>query len=258
MQDLTVDRLREFVTGRWGASLDVRERTESTMDDASAAAAAGAADGHVVLADQQTRGRGAHGRSWVSPPNSDLYFSIVVRPDVAPSSMALITLAAGLGVRDAVASLLPSASVCVKWPNDIWIDGRKCAGILVESRMLGSTIDAAIIGIGLNVNRVDWPDELIGLATSLRMEETSRAPFDRAEVFGVALAHVERWVGRFLRDGPSVLVDALRPHLALMGEPVRWEDGEGVFEGIDARGAARVRAGGEIVTLHAARLEPVG
>ncbi len=257
MNDLEPDRLREFITGRWGASLDVREQTESTMDDASAAAAEGAADGHVVLADQQTRGRGAHGRSWLSPAKSDLYFSIVARPDVAPSSMALITLATGLGVRDAVASLLPDASVVVKWPNDIWIDRRKCAGILVESRMLGSKIDAVIIGVGLNVNRMEWPEELAGLATSLRMEEASHAQLDRGRVLGAVLSHVERSVGSFVRDGATVLVNALRPHLALVGEAVRWEEGEGTFEGIEADGAARVRFRGEVVALHAARLEPV-
>jgi BirA family biotin operon repressor/biotin-[acetyl-CoA-carboxylase] ligase len=257
MNELQPDRLREFITGRWGASLDVREQTESTMDDASAAAAAGAADGHVVLADQQTRGRGAHGRSWVSPAGRDLYFSIVARPDVAPSSMALITLATGLGVRDAVSSLLPDASVVVKWPNDIWIDRRKCAGILVESRMLGSKIDAVVIGVGLNVNRMEWPEELVGLATSLRMEEARLAKLDRGRVFGAVLSHIERAVGSFAKDGATVLVNALRPHLALVGETVRWDEGQGAFEGIDAHGAARVRCRGEVVTLHAARLEPV-
>ena len=122
------------------------DSTESTMDDASEAARSGAPDGHVVLADRQTRGRGAHGRSWVSPAGTDLYFSIVARPNVDPSSIALVTLATGLGVRDAVAELIPGRRVGVKWPNDIWIEHRKCAGILVESRMLGSRIEAAIIG----------------------------------------------------------------------------------------------------------------
>jgi len=227
------------------------------MDDASKAAGEGAQDGHVVLADQQTRGRGAHGRQWLSPPGSDLYFSVVTRPAVEPASTALITLATGLGVRDAVASLLPGRSVLVKWPNDIWIERRKCAGVLVESRTVGMRIESVIVGVGLNVNRTQWPPELAGAATSLRTERGDDEPFDRAEVLATLLSHMERWVKRFVKDGAAVVVDALRPNLALVGERVRWEDGDGMFEGIDPDGAARVRTEAGIVSLHAAHIEPV-
>jgi len=257
IDDLEPERLRCRLTGRWGGSLTVHDSTASTMDDASAAAAKGAKDGHLVLADQQTRGRGAHGRQWVSPPGSDLYFSVVARPAVEAASTALITLATGLGVRDAVASLLPSRSVLVKWPNDIWIDGRKCAGVLVESRTLGMRIDSVIIGVGLNVNRAQWPPELASTATSLRAERNGDEPFDRADVLAGLLAHIERWVDLFLRDGGAVVVDSLRPKLALLGERVRWEDGAGVFDGIDSDGAARVRTDAGVVSLHAAHIEPV-
>jgi BirA family biotin operon repressor/biotin-[acetyl-CoA-carboxylase] ligase len=227
------------------------------MDDASKAAGEGAQDGHVVLADQQTRGRGAHGRQWLSPPGSDLYFSVVTRPAVEPASTALITLATGLGVRDAVASLLPGRFVLVKWPNDIWIERRKCAGVLVESRTVGMRIESVIVGVGLNVNRTQWPPELAGAATSLRAERGDDEPFDRAEVLATLLSHMERWVKRFVKDGAAVVVDALRPNLALVGERVRWEDGDGMFEGIDPDGAARVRTEAGIVSLHAAHIEPV-
>ena len=257
LDDLDAERLRGRIEGRWGASLTVVPSTASTMDDAAEAARAGAVDGHVVLADRQTRGRGAHGRDWVSPGGTDLYFSIVARPNVEPSAMALITLATGLGVRDAVAELLPDREVVVKWPNDIWIEGKKCAGILVESRMLGTRIEAVVIGVGLNVNRSEWPPELRGLATSVKAERNGEAPLDRGDVFGRVLAKIERWVQRFSRDGASVLVDALRPHLALVGTEVRWENGRGVFEGIDEQGAALVRTNEGVVTLHAARIEPL-
>jgi len=257
IDDLQPEQIRQRVTGNWGRSLTVHERTASTMDDASAAAAEGAKDGHVVLADQQTRGRGAHGRQWLSPPGSDLYFSVITRPAVEPASTALITLATGLGVRDAVASLLPSRSVLVKWPNDIWIERRKCAGVLVESRTVGMRIDSVIIGVGLNVNRMQWPSELAGEATSLRAERSEEEPFGRTEVLATLLFHMERWVSRFIRDGSSVVVDALRPSLALVGERVRWEDGEGVFDGIDPDGAARVRTDHGVASLHAAHIESV-
>ncbi|MGD8825597.1 MAG: biotin--[acetyl-CoA-carboxylase] ligase [Myxococcales bacterium] len=257
MEDLSLDALCSRIRGTWGSSLTVKQSTASTMDDAAAAAAQGAEDGHVVLADQQTHGRGAHGRHWVSPPGTDLYFSIVTHPAVEPASTALITLAAGLGLRDAVADLVPDRAVLVKWPNDIWIERRKCAGILVETRTVGARIDAVIIGVGLNVNRTQWPSDIEHIATSLRAEREGQEPFDRGAVFASALAHMERWVGSFIRDGEQPVIDALRTKLALVGERVRWEDGRGVFEGIDPHGAARIRTTTGAVSLHAAHIEPV-
>ena len=255
IEDLNPERLQSLLTGEWGRSLTVLGSTESTMDDASVAARSGAPDGHVVLADQQTHGRGAHGRVWESPPGTDLYFSVVARPKVEPSAMALVTLATGLAVREVAAAWVPAGRVQVKWPNDVWIERRKCAGILVESRMLGSEVDAVIIGVGLNVNRSRWPEALRGIATSLRSERDECVPLDRGKVFAAVLEHIERWVSRLIRDGAPPLVDALRPHLALVGERVRWEDGSGTFEGIDGRGAAQVRTDAGVLTLHAARIE---
>ena len=255
-RDLEPARLRELITGEWGRSLTVLSSTESTMDDASNAARSGAPDGHVVVADRQTRGRGAHGREWASPAGSDLYLSIVARPEVEPSATPLVTLATGLGARQAAASWLPGRRVEVKWPNDIWIERRKCAGILVESRMLGTKIEAVIIGVGLNVNRTEWPAELQGIATSLKAERDGGGSLDRGEVLATLLEHVERWVKRFVRLGAPTLVNALRPHLSLLGERVRWEEGRGIFEGIDESGAAKVRTDAGVVSLHAARIEP--
>lgn len=256
-EDLDPERVRRRIRGRWGASIEVVESTASTMDDAWTAARAGAADGHVVVAERQTRGRGAHGREWISPPGTDLYFSIVARPEIELSTTPLVTLAAGLGVCTTVAALVPpQRPVTIKWPNDVWIDRRKCAGILVETRMLAERMEAVIIGVGLNVNRLRWPPALRGLATSVVAERPSDAPLDRGEVLAELLFDIERWVRRFVEQGAAVLVQALAPHLALVGEGVRWEDGEGVFEGVDAQGAARIRTEAGVVTLHAARLEP--
>jgi len=255
VDDLKPAEIKERLTGTWGRSLTVRQCTTSTMDDAAAEAAQGAKDGHVVLADQQIRGRGAHGRQWLSPSGSDLYFSVVTRPAVEPAAVALVTLATGLGVRDAVASLLPDRSVLVKWPNDIWIERRKCAGILVESRTVGMRLDSMIIGVGLNVNRLDWPAELASEATSLRAERDGEL-LDRSEVLVTLLLQMERWVNRLIEDGAPAVVNAMRPVLALTGEAIRWEDGEGIFDGIGYDGAARVRTATGMLSLHAAHIEP--
>lgn len=257
-RDFDTDRLKQLLSaGRWGRSLDVRRTTSSTMDDAAEAAAAGVPDGHVVLADHQTRGRGAHGRQWESPSGTDLYFSVVARPAVELASAAMVTLAVGLGVRDAAAKWVPRRSVLVKWPNDVWIEGRKCAGILVESRTAGASIDALVIGVGLNVNRLDWPPELARTATSLRAQRAEQGALDREQVFADVLSRVEGWVERFVKDGAETIVRTLEPRLALVGKQVKWEDGSGLFQGIDNDGAARVETRNGILSLHAARLEPV-
>ncbi|MGB5813318.1 MAG: biotin--[acetyl-CoA-carboxylase] ligase [Polyangiales bacterium] len=258
MSALDPTRLRQLVSEiRWGHSLDVRETTASTMDDAAKAAGAGAPDGHVVLADQQTQGRGAHGRQWVSPAGTDLYFSVVARPAIEAAHTALVTLAVGLGVCDASAIAAPAARAEVKWPNDVWLDHRKCAGVLVESRTMGGTIDAVVIGVGLNVNRIDWPADLSSTATSLRAARGDGALLDRAQVFADVLNSMQHWVDRLVNEGPSVIVDALEPRLAMVGERVRWEDGTGTFEGIDRDGAARVTTEDGTQSLRAAHIEPV-
>lgn len=250
------ERLRQLLTGMpWGGSLDVRPSTASTMDDAAKAAASGAPDGHVVLADTQTRGRGAHGRDWVSPPGTDLYFSVVARPKIDAADTALVTLAVGLGVCDVAASLAPNRRAHVKWPNDVWLARKKCAGILVESRTTGSTIDAVIIGVGLNVNRLRWPVELADIATSLRAERESQDALDREQVFAHTLSAMQAWVERLARDGAKPVVDALQPRLAMVGERVRWQDGQGTFLGIDPQGAARISTVDGELRLRAAHLE---
>ena len=256
VDDLDLETARAHITGRWGESMTVLDETSSTMDDADAAANAGVPDGHVILADRQTAGRGAHGRAWISPSGTDLYFSVVARPILEPSQVPLVTLATGLGVREVIANYLPDRRVTVKWPNDVWVDRRKCAGILVESKMTGERVDAVIIGIGVNVNRDAWPPELESIATSIRQERRGES-LDRAKILAQVLRHVENWVIRLADEGAPPVVRALRSNLALCGRRVRWEDGEGVFEGIDDRGAALVRTDAQSITLHAARFEPL-
>jgi biotin-(acetyl-CoA carboxylase) ligase len=114
-----------------------------------------------------------------------------------------------------------------------------------------------IIGVGLNVNRIHWPSEIEHIATSLRAEREGHQPFDRGVVFAAALAHMERWVNEFVADGEQAVVDALSTKLALLGERVRWEDGQGVFEGIDRHGRARVRTSAGLVSLQAGHIEPI-
>lgn len=239
MTDLDPARITALLhTRRYGRSLDVRAETGSTSDDARAAAASGAPDGHVVLADAQTAGRGRHGHAWSSPAGSDLYFSIVARTGLDAARLPPLTLAVGVAIAE-VAETHAGRPAKVKWPNDVWLGDRKVAGILVETSTRDGRTGAAIVGVGLNVGRREWPDELRTIATSLA--ESAGEPVDRVVVLAAALDAIEAWVDRLIEHGPSVVVDALDRRLALRGERVVVDGVEGELLGVAPTGAALVR-----------------
>jgi BirA family transcriptional regulator, biotin operon repressor / biotin---[acetyl-CoA-carboxylase] ligase len=154
------DLLRAELPGR---RIEWFSRLDSTMTEASRLAAAGAPSGTVVGAEEQTSGRGRHGRSWHSEPGCGLYVSIILRRQFAPAVLPVVTLALGLAAREAI--LKSTNLACdLRWPNDLLIGPEKCAGILT---VLESS--AIIAGIGINVNHSSFPVELGGIATSLRM-----------------------------------------------------------------------------------------
>jgi BirA family biotin operon repressor/biotin-[acetyl-CoA-carboxylase] ligase len=224
-------------TARYGRSLRVLAETDSTNDDARADAEAGASGGHLVLADRQRRGRGSQGRAWSSPAGTDLYFSIVERARLEPSRLPPLTLAVGVGVAEAVEALVRRGGrTRVKWPNDVWLDDRKCAGILVEAAAAPGEKQTAIIGIGLNVNRLSWPEEIRQTATSLC--QATGVVFDRATVLARTLQAVEQWVDGFVADGPRPVVAALRERLALRGRRVSCGAVSGILLDVADSGAA--------------------
>lgn len=259
MHELDVSRVEQYLqTQRYGRSLRALADTCSTNDDARADAASGAASGHVVLADQQSSGRGSNGRGWSSPRGQDLFLSIVDRPALALPQLPPLTLAVGLGVAEAVESLLGAPGACqVKWPNDVWLQRKKCAGILIETSASGTHVESVVIGIGLNVNRLEFDEELRDIATSLRAARPDHAAFDRATVLAKLLFAVEHQVDRFVAEGPASTVKALEPRLAMIGERARCGEVEGVVEGVTATGALLMRTEHGTVQVHAGRLVPV-
>lgn len=259
--DLAPERVAELLnTARYGRSLTVLASTSSTNDDARKAALAGAPDGHVVIADAQERGRGAHGHTWSSPAGSDLYLSIVARVPVPLADLPPLTLALGIAVAETVDVFLARADTTrgpiaqVKWPNDVWVERKKVSGILVESVSSGQEIEALVLGIGLNVRRREFPPWLDTPPTSLALEG---APANRAEVLATLLATVEKWVNRFAAGGANMVVKALESRLALRGELAECDGLQGNVEGISANGALRLRVNGVVRALYAGRLRPV-
>ena len=208
--------------------LHLRE-TDSTNQRARELAAAGAPHGTLVTAARQTAGRGRQGRTWVDQPGRALLLSVVVRR-LDP----LLSLRAGLAVAD-----VAGAAARVKWPNDVWIDGRKVAGVLVEGRPQEGW---AVIGIGLNV-AVD----VAGLAPELRdiAGSLGRDPAELEATLGALL----RSLAERLTQPPEVVLGELRERDALLGAPVRWATGEGTGAGIDDSGALRVSTARGVVAL---------
>jgi len=209
------------MSGRLGRPrLHLRE-TGSTNDRARALAAAGAPHGTLVTADTQTAGRGRQGRTWAAPPGQALLCSLLLRvyDPLAP-------LRAGLAVAD-----LAGDAARVKWPNDVLLDGRKLAGILVEARPQDGW---AVLGIGVNaaVDAAALPPEVRARAATL-----GRAPAALESTLDELLDHLTAR----LSQPPAAALDALQARDALRGRPVRWADGEGTGAGIDAAGALLVR-----------------
>jgi BirA family transcriptional regulator, biotin operon repressor / biotin---[acetyl-CoA-carboxylase] ligase len=205
--------------------------TDSTNERARAFATAGAPHGTLVTADEQQAGRGRQGRAWTAPPRSAVLMSVVLR-----ELSETLPLAAAVAVCEA----LP-VEASIKWPNDVWIDGRKVAGILVEGRPQEGW---AVLGIGLNVATEEFPAELS--ATSLRL---AGASLTVDETLAALLQALDGWLERPAAD----VLGAWRSRDALLGRPVRWGDGrnEGTAAGVDDSGALIVETADGRVTLDA-------
>jgi BirA family biotin operon repressor/biotin-[acetyl-CoA-carboxylase] ligase len=208
---------------------------DSTNDVALRLAAAGAPEGTCVLADVQRSGRGRRGRSWFSPPGAGLYLSVVIRPEGLTAPLSVVTLAAGVASADAV-STITGLPIELKWPNDLMVGRpwRKIGGLLCESAGVGARIDALVIGLGVNLRHVTYPQDIADRATSVDAE-LGRA-VDRSPLVVEVLARFRDVIDR-LRDGQREAIWAEWRALGragLGGASVRWHD-----QGGERRGLAR-------------------
>ena len=168
-----------------GREIHWQASVPSTMHTAARLAAAGASSGTVAGADEQTGGMGRFGRPWHSAADAGLYFSVVLRMPFQPGELPMVTLALGLAAREAIID--STGVVCdLRWPNDLLIADRKCAGILtqLENR-------AVIAGIGINVNQAEFPTDIAGIATSLRL--AAGRPLSREQLLVGLLPAVDEW-----------------------------------------------------------------
>lgn len=210
----------------------------STNELARKAALDGISDGALFTAEEQTAGRGRQGRPWSTPAGSAVAWSVVIRrPIEIPGTLPLRI---GVGVCEAIEAL-GVARVGMKWPNDIWVDGRKCAGILVEAR---PQYGWAVAGVGLNLSIPDdeFPEELRGRATSVGAE----VGFDQA------VAALNEHVGNRIDAPLAETMAAFAERDVLKGRTVTWSEGSGVAAGIDREGNLLVESPtGCLATLNA-------
>lgn len=219
----------------------VLDEVDSTNSEAERLIANGEETPFVVLSRLQTIGRGRLGRVWHSPQNGNLYASYAFRPQISPSHMSLFTLWMGINICECINSIC-RVSCKVKWPNDLHIEGKKVAGILTEARMEADQVLSAVLGLGLNVNSdgKDWPDELKAIATSLR--QCAGEQFDINKLVSaitgrIAIAYKQ------LADGShrAALKERWPRYDTLAGKPVSLLQGEtrisGIANGIDSNGA---------------------
>jgi BirA family transcriptional regulator, biotin operon repressor / biotin---[acetyl-CoA-carboxylase] ligase len=237
-----------------GLPLEWVAQAGSTNDLASEAARNGASHGAMFLAEQQTAGRGRLGRRWHSPPGQNLYFSIVLRPELPADRLAPLTLVAGVAVADAIAMFVPSGDVKIKWPNDVLVGGRKVVGILVESSLVGEKVDYVVVGIGINVLQKAFDPEIDSIATSIALHATR--PVRRMELLCALLEQLAKRLAQYSRDGLESMTETLHGRDAALGRNVKCLAGQGVGDGIEPDGRLRVLlADGTSVSIHSGEVE---
>ncbi len=226
----------------------------STNTAAMAAAAEGAPEGSVFLAEEQTAGRGRGTHTWQSTRSSGIYCSVVVRPALSPSEVLVLALAAGLAVQAAIERVDPRVQLDLKWPNDVLIEGRKVCGILTEMNAEATRVRYIVIGIGINVNDPGFPKELEAQATSLRLSTGSE--WSRVELSAALLKSLDREYRRLIEAPdarPSILRRFTEHSTWVRGKPVRIQENgstvEGTTEGLDERGFLKVRSAHGLQTI---------
>ena len=220
-------------------------KISSTNVAAMEAAAAGAPEGTVFLAEQQTSGRGRGTNSWESPQSTGIYCSVILRPALPPSDALILSLAAGLAVHAAVQEVDARVNPDLKWPNDPLIEGNKFCGILTEMNAEATRVRYVVVGIGINVNQTSFSGELHETATSLRLVTGSE--WSRIELCAALLKSLDREY-RDLQEKPEAhasVLERFQEHSSYArGRPVRIDENggfEGITEGLDERGFLLVR-----------------
>ena len=245
---------------KWaGKTVHFARETDSTNLWIKRLAKEGAPEGTLALAEFQSAGRGRLGRSWEVPEGTSVMMSILLRPKFEPQYAPMLTLVMGMAVAKAVKKL--GFDVSIKWPNDVVVSHKKICGILTEMGVRDGKIDYAVIGVGINVNIREFPEEMADKATSLYLE--SGRKFDRSQIPGLVMEAFEEYYEKFAATCDlSGLKEKYESILANYNQPVRVlakEPYEGVARGITDGGELLVeKTDGTIVAVSAGEVSVRG
>ena len=245
---------------KWaGKTVHFARETDSTNLWIKRLAKEGASEGTLALAEFQSAGRGRLGRSWEVPEGTSVMMSILLRPKFEPQYAPTLTLVMGMAVAKAVKNL--GFDVSIKWPNDVVVSHKKICGILTEMGVRDGKIDYAVIGVGINVNIREFPEEMADKATSLYLE--SGREFDRSQIPGLVMEAFEKYYEKFAATCDlSGLKEEYESILANYNQPVRVlakEPYEGVARGITDGGELLVeKTDGTIVAVSAGEVSVRG
>lgn len=243
------------------ADIIIHESVASTQNEVHRLAATGAAHGTLVVAEEQTEGRGRQGRFWLSPPGGGIWMSLLIRPDLPIALAPQMTLVAATALCRTLRRET-GASVGIKWPNDLLASDKKLCGILVESVGEDERIRHMAVGVGIDVHleAKDYPPELRDIATSLLLETGRR--FDRGALAGAFLREFDALYDLYFAEGFAPIRTLWESLSVTLGRRIRHQTGdrltEGVAESLDERGALVVKTdAGDRVTLHAGEIETI-
>jgi BirA family transcriptional regulator, biotin operon repressor / biotin---[acetyl-CoA-carboxylase] ligase len=244
---LLPDMLAPFLKGTiFGREIHHYYKIGSTNNEAMSSASAGAPEGSVFVAEEQTAGRGRGAHQWESAASAGIYCSVVLRPALPPAEALILSLAAGLAVHAAVQQIDSRIMPDLKWPNDLLIEGKKFCGILTEMNAEATRVRYIVVGIGINVNQAGFPADLRETATSLRL--ASGTEWSRVDLCAALLKSLDREYRDLLQkpDARELILKRFQEQSSsARGRQVRVEENggfEGVTEGLDPRGFLQVRA----------------
>jgi BirA family biotin operon repressor/biotin-[acetyl-CoA-carboxylase] ligase len=234
----------------------------STNSEAMQAAAEGAPEGSVFLAEEQLAGRGRGAHKWHSARSAGIYCSAVFRPPMPPSEALIFSLAAGLAVQSAVAETFPGLRPDLKWPNDVLLNGKKFCGILTEMNSEATRVRHLVVGVGINVNQTKFPAELREIATSLKSETGTE--WSRVELCAALLKSLDREYRSLREDArarEAILTRFQERSSSARGRKARVEELggiEGVTEGLDPHGFLQVRTATGLRTVLSGTVRVIG
>jgi len=233
-------RLRGTLFGKKIYSLEVIESTNTfarTLSDGE--------EGTLVIAEEQTAGKGRQGRTWNSEKGKNLTFSVIMKPKNLQRAAGLLPLCAGLAVVEAVKTCTTINAEC-KWPNDVLIDGKKVCGILCETSTTG-----IVLGIGINVNQTSFPPELQPRAASLSLQ--TKREEDRLELLVIILERLEHWYKKLMGESILEIVNTWKAHSTMLGKQVKVslhnQTISGIAVDLDLSGALLLQRNGIITKI---------